>query len=161
MTHVKRGGGRWRQRFARSDGFTLVELFVVLSILSVSLLYVVPRIVEREKSELKGAARRLLYTVRRFSDEALFKKEKRVLNIDLDKGEYWGEDGRSRRSFPGDVFVKRMVIGTEEVSKGVVSIIFFPSGLRDEASITLSSRGTAAYTVVIPALGERFDVREE
>jgi hypothetical protein len=117
--------------------------------------------VGREDAELKDSARRLLYTIRRLSDEALFRKEKRVLYIDLAKGEYWEGEGRIRSRFADNVFVKSAVLGGEAVHGGALSITCFPSGLRDEASITLSSKGRTGYTLVIPALGERFELREE
>jgi hypothetical protein len=59
------------------------------------------------------------------------------------------------------VFVTGVVIETEEVHRGAVSITCFPSGLRDEASIQLARSGGTGYIVVIPALGERFEVREK
>jgi prepilin-type N-terminal cleavage/methylation domain-containing protein len=146
---------------AATRGFTLVELLVVLSILAITLSYVVPKLAGGETAELKGSARRLVYTVRRLSDEALFTKEKRVLTLDLDSREYWDGDGGVRSRVPSRVFIRNVVIGTEPVTTGLVSISFFPSGFRDEASITLSGTGGTAYTVVIPALGERFEVRED
>lgn len=121
----------------------------------------IPKLADREGAELKESARRLLYTIRRLSNEAVFRKEKRILNIDLNTGEYWEGDGRRRSRFDNNVFVKRAMIGTEEVQGGALSITCFPSGLRDEATITLSSKGRTGYTVVIPALGERFELREE
>ena len=144
-----------------SEGFTLIELLVVLTILAISVAYVAPKLVAGETAELKGSARRLLHTIRQLSDEAVFKKEKRILTIDLDAGEYWEEDGRNKVRLPRGVFVTGVVIETEEVHRGTVSITCFPSGLRDEASIQLAKSGGTGYIVVIPALGERFEVREK
>ena len=144
-----------------ADGFTLIELLVVLTIVSISLAYAVPKLVGREGGELKDSARRLLYTMRRLSDEAQFRKEKRLLSIDLDKGEYWDSAGRKRSELPRHVVIERVIVGGTEIHRGVVSITCFASGLRDEALITLASTGRRAYTVVIPALGERFELREE
>lgn len=146
---------------AGARGFTLVELLVVLGILAVGLTYVVPSIPAGEQAELKGSARRLLYTIRRLSDEALFTKQKRVLTLDLDTGEYW-VDGRAGTSrLPSHVVIRSVTVGAQPVTARQVSITSFPSGLRDEAAITLASRTGPRYTVVVPALGERFEVREE
>lgn len=146
----------------RRKGFTLIELLVVLSILSITLSFVVPRLMGREEAELKSSARRLLYTVRQLSDEALFKKEKRVLSIDLDKPAYGDGDGRKRSKLPDGVLIEEVMVGREKIGKGTASITFFPSGFRDEAEIQLKGRGKGkGYTVVIPALGERFEIREE
>jgi prepilin-type N-terminal cleavage/methylation domain-containing protein len=145
-----------------ATGFTLVELLVVLAILAITLAYVAPRIPAGEQAELKGSARAMLHTVRRLSDEALYTKRKRVLSIDLDKGEYWEEGGGRTSRLPAHVAVTRVTIGSDDtVTSGVVSLTSFPSGLRDQASITLAGRDRPGYTVVIPALGERFEVRED
>lgn len=142
-------------------GFTLVELVVVLGIVALTLVYVAPKLAGGETGELKGSARRLLYTARRLSDEALYTKDKRVLTLDLEHREYWEGDGRTKSRLPNQVFIRSVTIGGEQVTQGVVALTYYPSGLRDEASVTLSGRGPQAYTVVIPALGERFEVRDE
>ena len=146
--------------FCLQRGFTLIELLVVLSILSITISFVVPRLMGKEEAELKSASRRLLYTVRRLSDEALFRKEKRVLNIDIKTGEYReGDEGKKLR-LPDGIQVESVSLGKEDISRGVASISFFPSGFRDEAEIKLTSRGKG-YTVAIPALGERFEIQED
>lgn len=141
-------------------GFTLIELLVVLSILSITISFVVPRLMGKEEAELKSASRRLLYTARRLSDEALFRKEKRVLNIDIKTGEYREGDEGKKLKLPDGVQVENISLGKEDISRGTASISFFPSGFRDEAEIKLTGRGKG-YTVVIPALGERFEIRED
>ena len=142
-------------------GFTLLELVVVLGILALMLVYVAPKLAGGETGELKGSARRLLYTARRLSDEALYTKDKRVLTLDLERREYWEGDGRNKARLPNDVFFRSVIIGEQPVTQGVVTLTCYPSGLRDGGSITLSGRGSRAYTIVIPALGERFEIRDE
>lgn len=143
-------------------GFTLIELLVTLFILSITLSFVIPRIMGREEAELKSAARKLLYTVRRLSDEAVFKKEKQVLNVDIENSEYRKGDGGKRSKLPPGISVDNVLLGKEEIRSGTASITIFPSGLRDEAKIHLTGKGKGkGYTIVIPALGERFEIREE
>ena len=146
----------------RQTGFTLIELLVVLSILSITLSFVIPRVMGREEAELKSAARKLLYTARRLSDEAVFKKERQVLNIDIDNNEYRKGDDGKRSKLPPGISIDHLQIGKEEIKKGTASITIFPSGFRDEAKIHLTgtSKGKG-YTIVIPALGERFEIIEE
>ena len=96
---------------------------------------------EGETAAAQGVGQETPGSIRRLSDEAVFKKEKRFLTIDLDAREYWEGHGRNKARLPSGVFVNGVVIGKEEVHRGAVSITCFPSGLRDEASI--SSRGAA------------------
>lgn len=155
-------------------GFTLIELLIVLTILSITLTFIVPRVMGREEAEVRSAARKLLYTVRRLSDEAVYRKEKRVLSIDIENGEY-SIDGHGdnfqvfhraqavgkKSKLSAGISIKNVVIGKEEISKGPVSIAFFPSGFRDGAEIRLAGRGKGkAYSVIIPAMGERFEIIE-
>ena len=148
-------------------GFTLAELVVVLGIVGLMLVYVAPNLAGGETGELKASARHLLYTVRRLSDEALSTKTKRVLTVDIDRREYWDADGRVKTRLPNHVVFRSVTFGTDEIlTTGVVTITCYPSGLRDQASIILSGRtlpGGAGhvYRVVIPALGERFEVRDD
>ena len=144
-------------------GFTLIELLVVLSILSITLTFVIPRLMGKEKAELKSSSRRLLYTIRRLSDEAMFKKEKKVLSINIEKGEYWEEEKGRKSTLPDGISVAALTVGKKEIVKGTVSISFFPSGFRDETEIQLTGRGKGTgkgYTIFVPALGERFEIRE-
>ena len=143
-------------------GFTLIELLVTLSILSITLSFVIPRLMGREEAELKSTARKLLYTVRRLSDEAVFKKERQVLNVDIDNNEYRKGDDGKRLKLPPGTSVDHLQIGKEEIKKGTASITIFPSGFRDEAMIHLTGKEKGkGYTIVIPALGERFEIREQ
>ena len=116
--------------FCLQRGFTLIELLVVLSILSITISFVVPRLMGKEEAELKSASRKLLYTVRRLSDEALFRKEKRVLNIDIKNGEYREGDDGKKLKLPDGLQVENVSLGKEDISRGVASISFFPSGVR-------------------------------
>lgn len=144
----------------RQFGFTLIELMVVLSILSITLTFVIPRFMGREEAELKSSARKLLYATRKLSDDAVFKKEKQTLHLDLDNNEYGKGDNGKMSKLPPGVSIDRLLIGKEEIRKGTAFITIFPSGFRDEARIHLSVNGNG-YTVVIPALGERFEILEE
>ena len=113
-----------------------------------------------KEAELRGASRQLLYIVRRLSDEALFKKEKMVLAIDIKNGEYWEENSGKKLKLPDTIHIKDVVVGKGARTSGITTLAFFPSGLRDEAMIHLSDKDKE-YTIVIPALGERFEIHEE
>src|SRR4030067_779332 len=110
-------------------GFTLIELLVTLSILSITLSFVIPRLMGREEAELKSTARKLLYTVRRLSDEAVFKKERQAINVYINNNEYKKRDDGKRLKLPPGTSVDHLQIGKEVIKKGTASITIFPSNL--------------------------------
>jgi prepilin-type N-terminal cleavage/methylation domain-containing protein len=158
-----RGDSFSLQRTADSlRGFTLIELLVVILILSITISFIVPRIIGKEDVELRGAVRKLLNTAKKLSDDAVFRKEKMALNLDIDGRGYGAKEGGNLVSLPDNVTIEGVLLGKQIIRKGMVTITFFPSGLRDEAIIRLTDRtGKRKYDVYIPALGERFEIREE
>lgn len=146
--------GHWR------PGFTLIELLVVILILSITISFIVPRIIGKEEVELRGAVRKLLNTAKKLSDDAVFRKEKMALNLDIDGSGYGAKEGGNWVRLPDNVIIEEVILGKQVIRRGMVTITFFPSGLRDEALIRLSDReGKRKYDINIPALGERFEIR--
>jgi prepilin-type N-terminal cleavage/methylation domain-containing protein len=151
---------RTETRFT-NKGFTLIELLVVILILSIIISFVVPRIIGNEEVELRGAARKLFYTVKKLSDDAVFRKEKMILNLDIDGRGYGDREAGNWVRLPDNVTIEEVILGKQGIRRGAVTITFFPSGLRDEITIRLSDReGKRRYDVHIPALGERFEISE-
>ena len=141
-------------------GFTLIELLVVILILSITISFIVPRIIGKDEVELRGAVRKLLYTAKKLSDDAVFRKERQLLNLNIDGRGYGAKEGGNWVRLPDNVTIEEVLLGKQVIRSGMVTITFFPSGLRDEATIRLSDReGKRKYDIYIPALGERFEIR--
>mgnify|MGYP001593607021 CR=1 FL=1 len=142
-------------------GFTLIELLVVILILSITISFIVPRIIGKEEVELRGAVRKLLNTAKKLSDDAVFRKKKMALNLDIDGSGYGAKEGGNWVRLPDNVTIEEVLLGKQVIRRGMATITFFPSGLRDETLIRLSDReGKRKYDVYIPALGERFEIHE-
>lgn len=146
----------------RSNGFTLIEIVVVVFIVG-SLLYIAtPKLLEKTDVNLKSASRTLSGTIKYFYNEAVFKKSIYRLNFDLDNNQYWPEvlDGQQfvRRSgilfkprqLPDGVHFEDMeTVRTEgKVDSGRdVFLIFLPTGYVDPAVIHLRTGDTNYFTL--------------
>ena len=78
-----------RMRF--SNGFTLVELVIVLVILGAIIAFVAPKLGEIGDANLKRSARHLTGMIRFLRDDAQAKKNVYRLRFDIQGGHYWPE----------------------------------------------------------------------
>ena len=74
-----------------SNGFTLIELAVVIAILGVMIALVAPRLGELGEANLKRSARHLTGMIRFLHEEAQAKKTVYRLMFDIQEGRYWAE----------------------------------------------------------------------
>jgi type II secretion system protein H len=85
-------GARVRDRGKNGDnGFTLIELMVVIVILGVMLTLIIPRLGELGEANLKRSARHLSGTIRFLRDESQARKAVFRLRFDVHEGRYWIE----------------------------------------------------------------------
>jgi prepilin-type N-terminal cleavage/methylation domain-containing protein len=73
------------------NGFTLIELTIVIVILGVMLSLIIPRLGELGDANLKRSARHLSGMIRFLHDESLSKKDTYRLRFDISEGRYWTE----------------------------------------------------------------------
>lgn len=146
----------------RRNGFTLIEIIVVVFILGSLLLIATPRLLEKTDVNLKSASRTLTGTIKYLYNEAVFKKSIYRLAFDLDKDEYWPEvlDGQQfvrkndflfrTKKLPDGVYFED--IETERTEGKVdsgrdVFLIFLPTGYVDPAIIHLRTGESNYYTL--------------
>ena len=79
------------RRTPRSNGFTLVELMVVIVVLGVMLSLIIPRLGEIGEANLKRSARHLTGMIRFLRDESQAQKSVYRLRFDVQAGRYWAE----------------------------------------------------------------------
>jgi general secretion pathway protein H len=142
---------------SRREGFTLVELIVVLFIISLSLSLIMPSLWRTDSSIVEREARHLSSTIRFIYDEAVSKKQNYVLIFDIDNRQ-WGYSGEKRsRNFTikENVEFKDIVVPSlGEVSKGELIVKFGPMG-PEEPIIFHLIKEDSEYTVMLNNLNGR------
>ena len=133
----------------RSEGFTLVELIVVLVILAALTALVAPSFTRTVASaRLRSAASDVRSTLARGRALAVAAGRERAVAFDLSRGEF-GVDNEAVRSLPETFRLGAVLPGEERRWRGSVRVRFFPDGGGEEAeiSVTAPDGGTLRVTV--------------
>jgi type II secretion system protein H len=75
----------------KKEGFTLIELMIVIAVLGVMLTLVIPRLGELGEANMKRSARHLTGMIRYLRDESQARKAVYRLRFDVQGGRYWAE----------------------------------------------------------------------
>lgn len=133
----------------RSDGFTLVELIVVLAILAGIAALVAPSYSRTvESARLRAAASDVRTSLARGRALAVVAAKERTVVFDLSRGGF-GVDNEALRLLPATIRLGAVLPGEGPVERGSVRVRFFPDGSGDEAeiSVTAGDGGTLRVTV--------------
>ena len=133
----------------RSEGFTFVELIVVLAILAAVAALVAPSFSRTVASaRLRSAASEVRTSLARGRALAVAAAKERAVAFDLSRGEF-GVDNEAVRLLPETIHLGAVLPGEERKGRGNVRIRFFPDGSGDEAeiSVTAEDGGTLRVTV--------------
>jgi len=161
-------------RRARSGGFTLIELAVVLLILAVLLSFVTPRLLALGQVRREAAARRLATLLGYLHDEASLRGRTYRLTLDFDDASYevramaesdqqgagvdfveeWGPLARDE-SLPPGVRIAEIETPTALASSGTVDLFFHPESDAPGARITLVDDGDGASVLVFDGVTGR------
>ncbi len=145
------------------NGFTLIELAVVIVLVGAFLLVAIPKFKSITEVNIKSASRRLSGTIMYLYSEAVFRKTIYKLAFDIDRGEYWIQilDGNEfrvptddpllgRKKLPNGVYFKDIItqrsLGKSVNGKGEF-ILFLPTGFVEPAVIHLETEGGVEYTI--------------
>lgn len=155
------------------DGFTLLELTVVVFILAIVSSFVVPRISDVAGVELGATARRIGQSVRYLYEEAALRgtvyglvfdlEEQRVhvVRLDAETGEFAEDDALLSRALtiPDGVRLVAVVLpSVGRLDQGAIPVYFYPEGFADPAWIQLADDRERAYTVIVDPIRGRADV---
>jgi len=161
---------RTSTRIRPSDGFTLLELSIVLLIVAIAAAFVIPRLRSTDAQALESAAARLATTARYLYQEAAFRRRPMRLNLDLDKHAYWvtvlSDDPDRPDEFvlddsplshptalPGSVvFADVVVPALGKVEAGSVFAQFLPEGWVDPLVVHLTNARHEFATLAIEPL---------
>ena len=133
----------------RSEGFTFVELIVVLAILAGLAALVAPSFSRTVASaRLRTAASDVRSTFARARALAVASARERSAVFDLSRGEI-GVDNEAVRLLPETIRLEVVLPGGDRRDRGSVRFRFFPDGSGEEAeiSVTAEDGGTLRVTV--------------
>lgn len=131
-----------REHFCRRDGFTLLELMVVIFIISVVLALALPTFTGMGEHRIMSDAKRIASILRYLNDSALSTKENLTLKVGFkDKViHYNGPEGEKSEQFDS-------LTGVELQSKGMVTegelfVFFGPLGAQENITMHLGDEGS-------------------
>lgn len=141
------------------NGFTLMELVVVIAILSLAALLVFPLLPSTDAARLRGSARSLAATIRYLGDRSVATKGSFRMRLDISGGDITvlkGDGGAPE----GDTFTSRRIladgVSLEDVTTpsqgkrgaGEMALDFGPLGIREFAAIHLKTEKGGRFTVL-------------
>jgi general secretion pathway protein H len=145
---------------ATEDGFTLLELIVVLAL--GAMIYAVmlsAPLGKASAADLKAAARTLASGLRQAQTVAMATRRDALLTIDVDAREFLTSGEAQVRRLPDNVDVKLFTAQSEVSSDRRGSIRFYPDGSSTGGRITVSS-GERKYLVDVDWLTGRVSIGE-
>ena len=162
MMQTSRTGIFKMEREIKAEGFTLIELIVVIFIISLTTALIMPSFWGSGENILKTEAKRISSTLRYTYDESIGKKQTYLLNVDLDK-QMWGFRSKNEEKnfrIKEDLEIRDvMVPSLGEISTGEVTVEFGPLGPEESIIIHLK-KGTYEYTIMLNHLNGRTKILE-
>ena len=145
----------------RNEGFTLLELLVVVIIIGAFFFIAVPKFQNLTQSNIKSASRDLTATIKYSYNEAAFKKSIVRLVFDIEEGIYWLErletdeyqavrDSKIYK-LPSGVYFKDVItersLNRNPLEEEKEFILFLPTGYVEPAVIHLYTDSDSNYTL--------------
>ena len=136
---AKRARSKNSTRVHGAEGFTLLELLVVLTIL-VLIIAVVPPLLEGPMgtAELKGAARHIAAGLRYARSHAVARNHEAVFELDLEARRYRVSGLQRRYQLPRGLGLKLYAARSEFSNAQTGAIRFFPDGSSTGGRVTVS-----------------------
>lgn len=135
------------------QGFTLLELLIVVLVMALALAVSYPSLSRGSASiHLRATGRDVLNTFRYAREKAVTEqigmkvtvdREKQRLILTNDLG-----DGTRTYAMPGDVKIHRIALGSSEITNGPVIVRFLPNGSSDSAEVLLKSDAGSFLRVI-------------
>ncbi len=161
-------------RILHSNGFTLVELLIVIVVLGLMLALTIPKLGELGEANLKRSARHLTGMVRFLRDDSQAKKFVYRIKFDIQNGHYWAE--KLTETSDKTVEFKKyetVMVGEESLSGQTTfrdvqvashpddpTILFMPDGWVEHALIHLRDGDNKDFTLIVNSLTGNTDLRE-
>jgi type II secretion system protein H len=141
-------------------GFTLLELIVALFLISLITAVVLPSFAGFGERKLKSEAREMASILRFVHDSAVSRKETYWVKFDLDGNVVvWkGPEGEKTKKFDDMTSITTLSTGT--VSRGEVTILIEPLGLRENISVHMGA-GDENMTITFNHLSGKVKIKNE
>jgi type II secretion system protein H len=142
------------------QGFTLLEIVVVLFIVSLVMAIVLPSFAGFGESKLKYEAREMASILRYVNDSAVSRKETFLIRFDLDKNmvTWQAPDGEKTKKFDDMTGVTTQSNG--RVSKGEMIVFIEPLGIQENLSIHMR-RGKKGVVITLNHLSGKVKIKDE
>jgi prepilin-type N-terminal cleavage/methylation domain-containing protein len=148
------------------EGFTLIEMIIVLFLLAAALAIVIPRIVVG--ADLSAAGRKFIEAIRSLQGLAAAVQKPVRLYLDLDQGTYWamvleGKEEKAPldaawaapRTLPASIRFTDIAMGQTKRVSGRIDLSFFPSGRIDPVVVHLADGNNNVLAIAVePVTGE-------
>lgn len=153
-------------RHGYSSGFTLLELIVVITLISMMLSFTLPRLQESLFSGgKKKVFRTLILKIKALKENAVIDQRMQTLHVDLDTDSIWisheamteeelSKEKENRMRLPGSLSIADVVFpGKGVLAQGMAEIGFYKKGYSDHAVIhLLEGEETYSSLVIEPFL---------
>jgi len=137
------------KRLIDKNGFSLLELLVVLSIISTILYIAAPNFFRSfDNFKTKQLFRNMVADIRTTRIQSINTGQQQVWTIDLENRQFWSTVKNKKQSYKEDVNVTLTTASREQQSNKVASIRFFPNGSSTGARLELN-KSTFTYVAEV------------
>ena len=153
--------------FHRNNGFTLIELIVVISLIGLMLFVSLPRLQHNPfLDDSNKSARWLIGKIQALKESAIRDQKQYALHIDLDSGRIWETNESMSQedlenaalnsyALPEDVRIMDVEYpAIEKITSGQTEITFYKAGYTDKAFVHMQEGETYLSFLIEPFLSE-------
>lgn len=163
-----------RRPYAWSNGFTLIELMVVMLLISILLAVAIPRFEGGILQDpTKKVTRSMIHRVRALRGDAVKQQQIQTLVVDLDNQRFWMANAAMdeqalaaamEKAFdlPDSVrFVQILFRHRDPVTSGQAPIYFYPAGYSDHTVVHFENDNQDRFSYIVEPLLPKVKLLEE